>query len=106
MDERTDLYLLGVLFYEMITQKSLFKSNNSLDCIFDILTKKPDFTVFEKANDLPILKLIVEKLLEKNPDNRYQSAVGLKDDLIRVQQQLAEGVNEVLFPLGQSEPLG
>ncbi len=105
VDERTDLYALGVLFYEMITQKSLFKSENSVDCIFDILTKKPDFTVFEKANDLTILKMIVEKLLEKSPDNRYQSAVGLKEDLIRVQQQLAEGVNEILFPLGQGDQI-
>ena len=105
VDERTDLYLLGVLFYEMITQKSLFKSENSVDCIFDILTKKPDFTVFEKANDLTILKMIVEKLLEKNPDNRYQSAVGLKEDLIRVQKQLADGVNDILFPLGQGDQI-
>ena len=105
VDERTDLYLLGVLFYEMLTQKSLFESENSVDCIFDILTKKPDFTIFEKANDLTILKLIVEKLLEKNPDNRYQSAVGLKEDLMRVQQQLADGVSEILFPLGQGDQI-
>ncbi|WP_332650080.1 ATP-binding protein [Lysinibacillus sp. 54212] len=103
VDERSDLYVLGVLFYEMISKKRLFNADNSVDCIFDILTKKPDFTHFEKENDLKILKMIVERLLEKNPDNRYQSAVGLKKDLKRVRQQLADGVNEILFPLGQDD---
>lgn len=105
VDERADLYILGVFFYEMISKKSLFAANNSVDCIFDILTKKPDFSEFEKANDLKILRMIVERLLEKNPDNRYQSAVGLKEDLLRVQQLLAEGANEILFPIGQDDKI-
>ncbi|WP_431029127.1 ATP-binding protein [Lysinibacillus sp. LZ02] len=103
IDERTDLYTLGTIFYEMITLNKPFQADNTVDCIFDILTRVPNFSPFEKGNDLTIIKMMVQKLLEKNPEDRYQSAVSLKEDLLRIQQQIADGKSDIVFPLGQRD---
>ena len=89
VDERTDLYSLGVTLYEMFTERLPFAITDPLELVYAHLAKAP--LPLEQANPEipPLLSAIVLKLLAKNAEDRYQSAVGLKFDLEHVLTNLA-----------------
>ncbi len=81
IDYRSDFYSLGITLYQCLLNKLPFSSDDSLELIHNHLAKKaPSLRQF--SFDIPaVLSDIVEKLIEKNADNRYQSAFGLRSDL-------------------------
>lgn len=82
--ERSDLYSLGVIFYEMLTDRLPFIADNPLEWVYMHLAQSPPPLTNQRA-DLPGgLASIVMKLLEKNPDNRYQNAHFLIADLDKI----------------------
>jgi predicted ATPase/serine phosphatase RsbU (regulator of sigma subunit) len=81
LDYRTDLYSLGVTFYEMLSGKLPFESTDAMELVHCHIAKMPE-PVCEINADVPqILNNIVMKLMAKNAEDRYQSALGLKSDL-------------------------
>ncbi|VEI07690.1 protein kinase domain-containing protein [Kurthia zopfii] len=81
LDYRSDLYSVGILFYNLLTNSFPFENENSENLIYDILTK-PAPLLKKLRPDLPImLSEIINKLLQKDKTSRYQSAQGLKNDL-------------------------
>ena len=81
VDYRTDLYSLGIVFYEMLTGQVPFRSEDSLEVIHAHIARKPKPPHTINPNIPEAISKIVLKLLEKNAENRYQSAFGLKYDL-------------------------
>ncbi|MEG0438169.1 MAG: ATP-binding protein [Solibacillus sp.] len=82
IDFRTDLYSLGVLFYEMLTGQLPFQNNEPQQLIYQIMTSEPK-AIYKMNPAVPqAISAIVEKLLSKNKADRYQSATGLKEDLV------------------------
>ncbi len=81
VDYRTDLYSLGVTFYEMLTGKLPFETDDSMEMIHSHIAKAP-VPVCEVNPEVPqAVSGIVTKLMAKNAEERYQSAFGLKSDL-------------------------
>ncbi|MCB1193105.1 MAG: AAA family ATPase [Leptospiraceae bacterium] len=79
LDYRTDYYSLGVTLYQLITGKLPFESNDTLELIHSHIAIVP-----ESPENLGIPKAISEiilKLMSKNAEDRYQSAVGILYDL-------------------------
>lgn len=106
IDYRTDLYSLGISFYEMLTGRLPFATNDINQILHFHLAQIPDSP--KKYNpDIPtILAALIQKLISKDPIARYQSANGLKFDLIEI-QRLFEKNEEILssmpFQLGAND---
>ncbi|MEH2057073.1 MAG: AAA family ATPase, partial [Nostoc sp.] len=87
IDYRTDFYSLGVTFYELLTRKLPFASNDSMELVHSHIAKLPPLLGDRK--EIPqVISDIVMKLMAKNAESRYQSALGLKFDLENCLHQL------------------
>ncbi len=81
IDGRSDLYSLGVVAYELLAGANPFDGDNLVHVIFKILHERPKRLSEIRRDIPPALESICQKLLEKNPDLRYQSAKELLGDL-------------------------
>jgi predicted ATPase/signal transduction histidine kinase/tRNA A-37 threonylcarbamoyl transferase component Bud32 len=103
VDYRSDFYSLGVTFYEVLTGQLPFESNDPLELIHCHLAKQP--TLIQNLNtDIPFVIVgIVTKLMAKNTEDRYQSAVGLLADLETCLEDLKNTGNISEFIPGTSD---
>ncbi|KOS69758.1 hypothetical protein AEA09_06035 [Lysinibacillus contaminans] len=100
IDHRTDLYSLGVIFYELLSGQLPFQAMDSVDLVYEIITKKPTSLTKLNVEISPEVVKVIEKLLEKDPEKRYQSAFGLKEDLLKIQHGFKKGETLESFELG------
>jgi serine/threonine-protein kinase len=88
VDERTDIFSLGAVLYEMLTGRPAFEGNGASADIAAILEREPP-PLGKYANEVPEpLQEIVTKALAKNRDERYQTAKNLLDDLKTVKEEV------------------
>lgn len=81
VDQRSDLYALGSIFYQMLTGFPPFEFNDHLELVHAHLSRTP-VPPHQIHSDIPTyFSNIVMKLLSKSPESRYQSASGLVYDL-------------------------
>ncbi|QRP46879.1 AAA family ATPase [Amycolatopsis sp. FDAARGOS 1241] len=110
VDQRADLYSLGATLYELATGAPPFGSGDPLRLTHDHLAQVP-VPPDELNPQLPApLPEIISRLLEKEPDNRYQTADGVVHDLARLRDTRAGRatgpvrIGEHDFPLGLAAP--
>ena len=102
LDYRTDFYSLGITYYEMLTGKLPFASNDSLELIHNHIAVTP-IPPHKVNSEIPeAISAIIMKLLAKNAEDRYQSAWGLKADWEICLQHLREGYLTDLLTEGHS----
>ncbi len=100
LDYRADLYSLGVTLYELFTGVLPHESADPLEMVHFHIAGKPVPPRERSANVPAAVSDIVMKLLQKEPENRYQSATGLAADLSACVAVVAAGRALEPFPLG------
>jgi Tol biopolymer transport system component len=77
IDHRSDIFALGAILYEMVMGKATFQKPTSADTISAILNEEPA-PISQLAPDTPVgLERVVSRCLEKNAEQRFQSASDL-----------------------------
>ncbi len=103
LDYRTDLYSLGVTFYELLVGKTPFEVDDTSELVHCHIAKEP-ISPSEIDSDVPhAISEIVLKLMAKAPEDRYQSAPGLLSDLQYCLDCLREGKDLASFEVGRSD---
>lgn len=81
LEHRTDIFSLGIIFYEMLTGLRPFRGDTSAELISAILRDTPD-PVTELKADLPDhLERVIRRCLMKDPKDRYQTARDVYNEL-------------------------
>jgi Tol biopolymer transport system component len=76
-DHRTDIFSFGAILYEMLAGKRAFQKTTSADTMSAILNEDPASISQITTNIPPALQRVVHRCLEKNPEQRFQSASDL-----------------------------
>lgn len=103
VDYRTDLYSMGVTFYELLTGKLPFPSRDAVELVHAHFAKTPVPPSSMNPEIPRILSDIVLKLLAKTAEDRYQSAAGVKADLETCLKGLKQNGQIPVFPIGRKD---
>src|SRR6516165_8696588 len=91
LDARSDLFSFGVVLYEMATGKKPFSGTNIVTTLDAVLHQKPVSPLTTNPNLPTALEGIIGKAMEKDRTKRYQSAVEMKADLVRLKRENESG---------------
>jgi PAS domain S-box-containing protein len=103
IDSRSDLYSLGVVYYQMLTGALPFTASDPMEWVHCHVARKPASPDDRVGTVLPPISKIVMKLLAKAAEERFQSAAGVERDLRRCLADWEHQGRIDDFPLGQND---
>lgn len=104
-DYRTDIYSLGILFWTMLAGEPAYDGLTPMDIMQAVLGKRVP-PISNLRFDVPdVLSSIIQRMTQKQIDDRYHSTSGLKHDLVELRRILGEGDSEALinFQIGSRD---
>ncbi|MBE9010901.1 AAA family ATPase [Pseudanabaenaceae cyanobacterium LEGE 13415] len=101
IDYRSDFYSLGVTFYELLTNQVPFTGEDALEIVYGHLAKEPPAIRSINPEVPEAIAHLVQKLMAKNAEDRYQSAKGLQADLEHCLEQWKTTGAIAEFEIGQ-----
>src|SRR5262245_31141527 len=99
-DHRSDIFSFGAILFEMLTGKRAFHGQSSADTISAILHNDPVDSSQALTNVSPGLRRIIDRCLEKNPADRFQSAHDLAFAL-----EAVSGSSDSISSVSEMKPL-
>jgi hypothetical protein len=98
IDERADIYSLGIILYELFTGRVPFTGDSAIAVGFMQLKEDPPLPTSVNPGIKPEIERVIMKALEKDPIQRYRSIVDLKRDLETAMLQPSPGMIEASTP--------
>ncbi|KAF2739491.1 hypothetical protein EJ04DRAFT_573054 [Polyplosphaeria fusca] len=95
-DSRTDIYSLGILFYSMLCGAPPFGGATPLEVLQNVLSKRIPPVTANRIDVPEALCRVIQRMTQKNIEERYHSTAGLKYDLVRIRELLSEGDSDAL----------
>jgi TolB-like protein len=89
VDARSDVFSLGVLFYQMLTGRRPHQGGSAVDVISSILRDKPPLVTELRADAPPHLARILRRCLEKDPRDRYQTSRDVFNELRELREEMS-----------------
>jgi TolB-like protein/Flp pilus assembly protein TadD len=103
-DARSDLFSLGIVLYELITGRTPFRRSNDAATLHAILNESPEPLARFKSDVTPDLQRVVDRLLAKDPSERYQTAADLSADLLSISRLASSGVTGASGAISPGKP--
>ena len=98
VDHRSDIFAFGAIFFEMLSGKRAFSRDTAAETMTAILKEDPPELTQLNRNISPALERIARHCLEKNPEQRFQSARDLAFDLEALSQHSGSAAGMVAKP--------
>jgi serine/threonine-protein kinase len=92
VDHRSDIFSFGCVLYEMLTGQRAFKGSSSVETMHAILKQDPPDVATSDNSFPPVLAQIVRRCLEKNREQRFQSAADLAFNLETISHTSVTGI--------------
>ncbi|MDD4907993.1 MAG: AAA family ATPase [Candidatus Omnitrophica bacterium] len=105
IDARSDIYSVGVLFYQLITGRLPYTATDVATLIHQHIAQNPPSPVSINNKIPPAIENMVLRLIAKEPQERYQSLSGLAADLKEYQKQRKEGKEFIDFEIARGDRL-
>ena len=103
IDYRADFYSFGVTLFELLTGQLPFTSDDPMELLHCHIAKSPP-NIHNINSQIPlVVSSIVNKMMAKNAEERYQSALGLKYDLEKCLKELESTGNITDFIIGTKD---
>jgi len=100
MDGRSNLYSLGAMFYEMVTERKAFDREDIESLRQSILDSTPVAPIHVNPKIHPLLSNLIMKAVEKDPSRRYQSGREMLDDLEKCKESKPVAAKKPEAPKG------
>jgi serine/threonine protein kinase/Flp pilus assembly protein TadD len=104
VDHRSDLFSLGIVLYELIAGRTPFRRNNDAATLQAIINESPEPLARYKSDVSPELQRLMDKILAKDPSERYQSAADFAADLRTVGRSADSGITGTSGRIAEGQP--
>jgi serine/threonine protein kinase len=96
VDERADIWSIGVVFWELVTGARLFKGTSEAAMLQATLCSPIPYPAAYRSDVPPALEQVVQRALERDPSRRYGSALEMKEELERWLEAQGRGLTALL----------
>ncbi|MGI0492694.1 PAS domain S-box protein [Alkalinema pantanalense CENA528] len=103
IDYRSDFYAMGITWFELLTGRLPFHGEDALEWVHCHIAQQPPLAHEYNPIVPPMLAEIINKLMAKDPNDRYQSVLGLRHDLEFCQQAWQTQGEVPNFPLARQD---